>query len=175
MPQRSRRLVALLASFSLLTPPALGVPTVPASAVVEAGRVITAARATPDHRGRLASRLVALGDDPVTAGAAAQRLTDADLAVLGAHPRMMQRAGDGGRARVRAMLMELGRPPAEAARLADQLTAADLVVLLRHPEMMQRAGELSETSKAVIIGILIFGGLIALIAASNSSSSLMIR
>ncbi len=169
-----RRVVAVIAMVSLLSPTAMGLPVIAAHRSVDVAEASTAASSsTAAARLEIGADLLALGETPRDAATDAAALSDADVAVLGAHPAMLQRASASGGAQeaVTAQLTGLGYSTPEARLLVMQMTPADLAVLAAHPEMLQRAGDLSQKQTAFLIWGLIFAGLIAWAIFGNASSS----
>ncbi len=74
-----------------------------------------------------------------------------------------------GRHEIAGQLVALGRPHDEAQEAASRLTPADLEVLLAYPLMMQTAGGSDRVAWSIIIGLALFGGLLALAAAGDGS------
>jgi len=71
-------------------------------------------------------------------------------------------------------LLQLGHAPADAVGMTLQLTQADLDVLLANDRMMQRAAGLSQTTIAVIAGVLIVTVVVLLAVAGESSGSISV-
>ena len=99
------------------------------------------------------------GDTPAPAPAPAQKLDNG--------------AGDkepaAGRQEIAGRLVALGRSHDEAQEAANRLTPADLEVLLAYPLMMQTAGGSDRVAWSIVIGLALFGGLLALAAAGDGS------
>lgn len=74
-----------------------------------------------------------------------------------------------GRHEIAARLVALGRSHDEAQEAASRLTPADLEVLLAYPLMMQTAGGSDRVAWSIVIGLLLFGGLVTLAVAGNGS------
>ncbi len=74
-----------------------------------------------------------------------------------------------GRHEIAGRLVALGRPHDEAQEAASRLTPADLEVLLAYPRMMQTAGGSDRVAWSIVIGLALFGGLVALAAAGDGS------
>lgn len=74
-----------------------------------------------------------------------------------------------GRQEIAGRLVALGRPHDEAQEAASRLTPADLEVLLAYPLMMQTAGGSDRVAWSIVIGLALFGGLLALAAAGDGS------
>ncbi len=74
-----------------------------------------------------------------------------------------------GRQEIAASLVALGRSHDEAQEAASRLTPADLEVLLAYPLMMQTAGGSDRVTWSIVIGLLLFGGLVTLAVAGNGS------
>ncbi len=74
-----------------------------------------------------------------------------------------------GRHEIAGRLVALGRSHDEAQEAASRLTPADLEVLLAYPLMMQTAGGSDRVAWSIVIGLVLFGGLVALAAAGNGS------
>jgi len=74
-----------------------------------------------------------------------------------------------GRHEIAARLVALGRSHDEAQEAASRLTPADLEVLLAYPLMMQTAGGSDRVAWSMVIGLLLFGGLVTLAVAGNGS------
>ncbi len=74
-----------------------------------------------------------------------------------------------GRHEIAGSLVALGRSHDEAEAAASRLTPEDLEVLLAYPLMMQTAGGADRVAWSIVIGLLLFGGLVTLAVAGNGS------
>ncbi len=74
-----------------------------------------------------------------------------------------------GRHEIAGRLVALGRSHDEAQEAASRLTAADLDVLLAYPLMIQTAGGSDRVAWSIVIGLALFGGLLALAYAGDGS------
>ncbi len=74
-----------------------------------------------------------------------------------------------GRHEIAGSLVALGRSHDEAQEAASRLTPADLEVLLAYPLMMQTAGGSDRVTWSIVIGLALFGGLVALAIAGDGS------
>jgi hypothetical protein len=98
-----------------------------------------------------------LAQDPSSAGRAeAGTATEATTMMLQTQRRQIE-----------SRLIELGRDRAVARTMASLLTPDDLAVLTRNPKMVQTAAGLTSVQTAMLLGILILVGIIAIAAAGD--------
>ena len=89
----------------------------------------------------------------------------ADVLVAVDEPEAVEQL-DSRRQWVADQLVEIGRSRGEATRSVIQLTEEDLDVLVGNPDMMQAAGTTS-VGLTIVIGLLLLGGLLAILAAGE--------
>lgn len=96
MPNRLARALAALLALAVAWQPVAAIPDEAPALGAEPLAIIAplpAAATFEAQRHLVRQRLIELGDDPAAADASVAWLTPADLAVLGANPAMLQRAG----------------------------------------------------------------------------------
>lgn len=75
------------------------------------------------------------------------------------------------RVAVAVRLVECGRAPEDAAAMAGALTEDDLRVLAENPDMLQSAGDSNAYAWGIIGAVVLIGGIIVLLIASDGSVS----